>query len=198
MKNTIIFSLILFLSVLSLSSCKVEVLDKEQGPVKTENIASKDFHRILISYPATVIYIPSDTFSVKVKAPEKVRESLEIGVKSGTLEIKKPDMWQNDKHYIIFHSHYDDVTVTVKAPTIKYVAIAGSATFKCDTTITAYRLDLEIAGSGEIDIKNIQAQAVSASIAGSGDITLSGDVKSYHQDISGSGDMHIDKLRIGK
>lgn len=198
MKNTIIFSLILFLSVLSLSSCKVEVLDKEQGPVKTENIASKDFDRIMISYPATVIYIPSDTFSVKVKAPEKVRESLEIGVKSGTLEIKKPDMWQNDKHYIIFHSHYDNVTVTVKAPTIKYVAIAGSATFKCDTTITAHGLDLEIAGSGEIDIKNIQAQAVSASIAGSGDITLSGDVKSYHQDISGSGDMHIDKLRIGK
>lgn len=235
--RTIILSLISFLSVLSLSSCKVEVVNKEQRKAKTFNVPVNSFDRIYIAYPADIVYIPSDTFSIMVKAPEKAGKDLDIGVRNGTLEIKKSDLWKDD-HYIVFHSHYDDATITVKAPTLKYVAIAGSADFNCDTTITTQRLDLEIAGSGYINVKDIQAQTVSASIAGSGnidagltrvnntnlslagsgdidikfsqcgdvktsiagsgDIKLSGDVRSYHQDVSGSGDMHIDKLRIGK
>lgn len=198
MKKTIIFSLISFLSVLSLSSCKVEVINKDSGPVKTYNVPVKNFNRISIAYPADVVYIPADTFSLTVKASEKARKDLQIDVENGMLELKTPEMWQKNKHYLFQNKHYDDVTVIVKAPTLKYVAIVGSGSFKCDTTMTTPKLDLEVAGSGEIDVKNLRANSFSAKIAGSGDIDAGlTEVDNTSIKIAGSGDVDMHFTHCG-
>lgn len=198
MKNSIIFSLISFLSVLSLTSCKVEVVNKDSGPVKTYNVPVKNFDRIAIAYPADVVYIPSDTFSLTVTGSEKAGNDLQIDVENGMLELQTPDMWQKDKHYLFQNKHYDDVTVIVKAPTLKYVVIAGSGSFKCDTTMTAQKMEFEIAGSGEIDVKNLRANSVSAKIAGSGDIDAGlTEVDNTSIKIAGSGDIDIHFTHCG-
>lgn len=192
MKKTIIFSLISFFSILPLASCKVEVVNKDNGPVKTYNVPIKSFDRLAIAYPADVIFIPADTFSLTVKASEKARKDLQINVENGMLKLKTPDMWQKDKHYLFQNKHYDDVTVIIKAPTLKYVVIAGSGSFKCDTTMTTQNMEFEIAGSGEINIKELRANSVSASVAGSGDIDAGlTKVKDTSIKIGGSGDVDL-------
>lgn len=192
MKKTIFFSLISFFSILPLASCKVEVVNKDNGPVKTYNVPIKSFDRLAIAYPADVIFIPADTFSLTVKASEKARKDLQINVENGMLKLKTPDMWQKDKHYLFQNKHYDDVTVIIKAPTLKYVVIAGSGSFKCDTTMTTQNMEFEIAGSGEINIKELRANSVSASVAGSGDIDAGlTKVKDTSIKIGGSGDVDL-------
>ena len=195
MKKTIILSLVSVFSVLPFTSCKVEVIDKNQGPIKASTVNAKDFDGIAISYPAEVTYIPSETFSVEVKAPEKVKENMIIKVKDGVLQISPQEMWGKNKRYLIlngYSNNNEDVKITVKAPTIKEVSIAGSGDFKCNSTMKTTKLVLSVAGSGDIDIKNIEAQFVSASIAGSGDIDAGlTKVAKTEASIAGSGDIDM-------
>ena len=192
MKKTIILSFISLLSVLTLASCKVERIDKDRGPVKTFAVDAKDFNGINISYPAKVTYIPSDTFSVTVKAAEKDRENTIIRVKDGVLQISPEGTWGEKKKYLIFNSNHDDMEITVKAPSISSVNIAGSGVFKCNTTMKAPHLLLSIVGSGDIDIKNIEAKLVSAGIVGSGDINVGvTNASKAEAKISGSGDIDM-------
>lgn len=195
MKNTILFAFVSLFSAISLSSCKVEVSKQDEGPVTTNTVDVKDFNSISIGYPADVVYIPADTFSVTVKGSEKARKDLMISVNNGMLELETQ---RNNKHYIFYNRHYDDVIITIKAPTLKYVAIAGSGSFKCDSTITTPQLELVVAGSGEFDINNIRADAVKASIAGSGDIDAGlTEVGNTTLNIAGSGDIDIHFNKCG-
>lgn len=198
MKKTILFSLVSLFSAISLSSCKVEVTNQNEGPVTTSTVNVKDFNSISIAYPADVVYIPADTFSVTVKASEKARKDLVISVNDGMLELNTSDTQRNSKHYLFYNNHYGDVTITIKAPTLTYVAIAGSGSFKCDSTITTPQLELVVAGSGEFDINNIRADAVKASIAGSGDIDAGlTEVGNTTLNIAGSGDIDIHLNKCG-
>lgn len=195
MKKTIILSLVSVLSFLTFTSCKVEVIDKNQGSIKASTVDVKDFNGIAISYPVEVTYIPSETFSVVVKAPEKVKENIIIKVKDGILQISPQEMWGKNKRYLIlngYSSNNEDVKITVKAPSLNEVSIAGSGDFKCKSTMKTQKLVLSVAGSGDIDIKNIEAQFVSASIAGSGDIDAGlTKVEKTEASIAGSGDIDI-------
>ncbi len=198
MKKTILFSLVSLFFAISLSSCKVEVTNQNEGPVTTSTVNAKDFNSISIAYPADVVYIPADTFSVTVKASEKARKDLMISVNDGMLELNTSDKQKNSKHYLFYNSHYGDVTVTIKAPTLKYVAIAGSGSFKCDSTITTSTMELVVAGSGEFDINDIRAAYVKASIAGSGDIDAGlTEVGNTMLKIAGSGDIDMNFSKCG-
>lgn len=198
MKNTILFALVSLFSAISLSSCKVEATNQDEGPVTTSTVDAKNFNSISIGYPADVVYIPADTFSVTVKASEQARNDLMISVSDSMLELNRSDVQKNSKHYIFYNRHYDDVTITIKAPTLKYVAIAGSGSFKCGSTITTPRLELAVAGSGKFDINNIRANDVKASIAGSGDIDANlTEVGKTLLEIAGSGDIDMHFRKCG-
>lgn len=195
MKKTIILSLVFVFSILAFTSCKVEVIDKNQGSIKESTVDAKDFDGIAISYPAEVTYIPSETFSVVVKAPEKVKENMIIKVIDGVLQISSQEMWGKNKRYLIlngYSSNNEDVKITVKAPSLNEVSIAGSGDFKCNSTMKTQKLVLSVAGSGDIDINNIEAQFVSASISGSGDIDAGlSKVAKTEASIAGSGDIEM-------
>lgn len=193
MKKALFLSLVSLFSLLTLASCKVEVVNKDQGSMETWNVNAKDFDGIELAYPADVTYIPSNTYSVTVKAPSSIKEKLKIVVKNGKLEIYENKIGKNGKRYIILNSHRGDVDIVVKAPRISNVSIAGSGSFECEKTIKAKNMQLSIAGSGEIDIKDIQANTVIAEIAGSGDIEAGlTKVSTTSIDIAGSGDVEMD------
>ena len=59
-------------------------------------------------------------------------------------------------------------------------------------------LDTYIHGSGDIYIRNIQAEKIKAKIRGSGDINLEGNGKEAEYRIYGSGDIEATKLLVEK
>lgn len=189
--KAITFSLLAIIVAISLSSCKVETISGTKSKaVKTENIAAKDFNTITISYPAKVIYVPSDTFSVAVKASEDQFDNVNVYTKGSQLIIEESK--EIDKKYLFRGSHNNDITIIVKTPCLQRVSIAGSGSFRCDTTMTAKSLDLTIAGSGEIDIKNIRAVETALSIAGSGEIDAGlTNVGNTSVEIAGSGEVSL-------
>lgn len=188
----IALSILFLASTLAFSSCRIETTNnKKRGPEKTVKVDAKDFSRITIGYPSVVNYVPSGSFSVVVKASESDFDEMSVSANGADLNIEERD---GGGKRIIYHGHRDRMAyITVKAPSLSCVTIAGSGEFHCDTTLTADRLELQVAGSGTFDIKNIVASSVMVTIAGSGEVegALTG-VGSTHVSIAGSGDIDLD------
>lgn len=176
------------------SSCKIEKVNNA-GPVETRSYYAKNFTKISLEYPGKVIFIPSDTFSVSVKATKYAHERMIVTTDGGVVRITRPRKKDN---VIFVGDNKDNVIITIKAPTLSEVSIAGSGEFECKDTLKATNLELSVAGSGEMDIKYIKANSMSASISGSGDIEA-GLVRVPKTDlqIAGSGDMEMNFLNCG-
>ena len=95
------------------------------------------------------------------------------------------------------------------------ISLQGSGDISFDD-ILCDQVDVSLVGSGDVDLRNVKAQRsyislvgsgdvkmnfdnsgmVEANLTGSGDITLNGKVQKYNSHVRGSGDMHVNELRI--
>lgn len=188
----IYFLLLALTTLAATSACRVEKADDGEPPV-TRHIEAKDFESIAITFPADVTFIPSDTFGVDVKAPASQMEKVGVKVEDGQLQIYKNEKEDGaDKHYIVFNSR-GGMQITVRAPRLISVSLAGSGSFACNDTLRSNHLSLAIAGSGDIKAKHIEAKEVEIAIAGSGDVEAAlAHVDKTDISIAGSGDVDVD------
>lgn len=84
----------------------------------------------------------------------------------------------------------------VEADDVK-VGVAGSGIVNARLTRTATTA-VDVAGSGDVSLKLVDCGDVAADVAGSGDITLSGNAQTLKQDVTGSGDIDTDNLKLTK
>lgn len=200
MKNTIFSLVLMIIAGFTFSSCKIEKV-KNAGSVETRQYYAKNFTKIRLEYPGKVIFIPSDTFSVSVKATKYAHERMIVTTDGGVVRITRP----RKKDNVIFvgdgfisNDLLDNVVITIKAPTLSDVSIAGCGEFECKDTLKSTNLELSVAGSGEMDIKYIKANSVSASISGSGEIDAGlVHVPKSDLQITGSGDIDINFFSCG-
>ncbi len=176
----------------ALSACRVEKV-QDDGPQVTRHIQAAGFSSIALAIPAEVTYIPSDTFGVDVSASEDAIRKLDIRVKGGQLCIGTKDRTDRDgNHYIVFNGRHNSTSITVRAPRLTGVLVAGSCSFVCNDTLRTDRFDFTVEGSGSIDAKCIEAERVTISVAGSGDIDAAlARVALTDISIAGSGDADV-------
>ena len=191
----ILFILLTLTTIVSLSACRVEKVTTDYGNTTSWKADVNDFRGISLAGATTVYYQPSDTFSVVVKAPEKLRERIGIEVDNGILRLydKKPS-----RGFFLANNSIPHYTVYVKAPYLSSIEIAGSSTFTCDKPFKAPAMEIDIAGQGDINFVFHHCKKVSTSIAGMGNIHLSGDIESLDKSISGMGDINTDHLTVGR
>ncbi len=194
--------LIALMAIVFLTSCRIEVNgangdhDRRRNFV-TRSVPVSSFTAVKLTSSVDVKYVPSDTFAVILRGPKSYIDQLVVKVENGALYIGEKE--HADGITIIGFVHDDDdVKVIVKAPKINNVAMYGSGSFECDGTMRSESLTLSIAGSGDIDVKNIEASSVSAEVAGSGDIEamLTG-VRTTNVRVAGSGDVDFKFRRCG-
>ena len=227
----------LFIAVLTLfSSCRIES-SKDLGPETTRTITTREFKSLAVSISAEVEYIPSDTFSVTITAPEKSFDRILLNVSDSTLSIEESHgKEEKGVEWIINNTGAVASKVVVRAPYLTCVSLAGSATITCAKVIKTPELTLTVAGSGEINMAGVDARIVktsvagsgdiaarltradnivvnvtgsgsanleladcgdvAAGVAGSGDITLSGKARTFSQDVTGSGSIDTDNLKL--
>lgn len=77
--------------------------------------------------------------------------------------------------------------VTVHVPELTKIILNGSGEITCEQLYVKNSIDLQLAGSGQIYIRNIDAEDVYANVSGSGDITLTGDAFYSRNYMGGSG-----------
>ena len=183
--------IITFIALLTLCSCAIERDNKRTGKETTMAVNVKDFTELEIAGSFNVYFTQGNTTSVKVKGYEKYLKNVKITSDGKTLSIGIHKSWKNLSYF------YDDIEVYVTSPNIRGISIAGSGEFTSNNKIDTDRMFISVAGSGEVDIKDIICDKIQGEIAGSGEIDIKRiTTQNAELSIAGSGDIDIENAVI--
>jgi len=176
LKNILAIGLVLFVSVqINASNKKV----KGNGNVIKGSISTADYDGISVSGSFDVTLVSGKEGAISYSVESNLEEYLVIEVNKGELKIK----WKKGMNVRTTKT----VKVTVPFKDIEEVSLAGSGEITSKNVVTADDLELNVAGSGEMNI-DIDANNVESNIAGSGSMTVNGSAKNLESNVAGSGD----------
>lgn len=187
MRYLIIFMLLVGVFVLGKRSCHYSIFGVNgSGPVKTESRSEADFHAIDLDVAGDVELRVAEQFSIEVQAQENLLPLLKTEVKNGSLHI----------YFSERVSHSENVKILVSGPAFDDLSVSGSGEITVVNLLQSERLNLSIAGSGDIKMPQGTIGALECSIAGSGGIELGGSANASEIHISGSGDVEAKQMTI--
>jgi hypothetical protein len=182
MKNSI-YLLLLLMSILQIPACIIVDDDdfdclKGDGDVITREIYVPEFEKVHLNGSADVFITQGNTRRILVEIDENLIDHINRDVYR--------DIWEIEIDRCVSRIHEFNVYITT--PHITELAINGSGKILGDNTFLEDEINLEINGSGDIDV-GIEGEAVHISIEGSGNIFLEGNVDLLNHEVDGSGDL---------
>lgn len=215
MKKLVMMSLAA-LTLMTLSSCMNVGFSGNNGKDTTPSQVTQinqvttmqPFNEVEVTGSFKIIYEQGTDYNVRVEAEEQALKEMTIYVKENELRICKSVSKPTVK--------LKNVKVYVSSPDLQKIELSGSGTFTAAnliksnkdldveiagsgkvllTAVTCHDSDLAIAGSGDIEIGNLEVQEVNCEIAGSGNINLGTmTCKNMEVEIAGSGDVNCDNI----
>lgn len=214
MKQVIKLALVAVMGMTMTSCMSVNFNDNgvDKTPTQVSAInqvtAMQPFDEVDIAGAFKIVYEQGAEHNVRIDASEQAFKEMTVYVKDRELRIRK----SVSKPTVSFK----DVKVYVTSPDLHKIDLAGSGMFAASNPVAASKdLDveiagsgkvllvavtcqdacLEIAGSGNIEIGNLEATEVKTEIAGSGDISLGAmTCKKMNIEIAGSGNVNCDNI----
>lgn len=204
--------LALAIVLMSVTSCvkTCNSLPLDEGNLVAESRALRGFEEIEIVGSPTVYYTQADSFSVEVTGPENYIEYILTEVNGKRLVIRN----RGKMGVVNFQlSGSDEISVHVTSPDLISISLNGSGDFiskqRIDTDnmdinlrgsgdidiadLICDRCDINLTGSGDIELKRLEAQRTAATLIGSGDIDLKlNNVQNTLLSVRGSGDISAD------
>lgn len=184
-KHNLFFLLLTAIVIFSLSSCDCI---KGEGHIIEESRNLGNFTSIDLNISAQVIITKDTACSFTIKAQENLLSYIKTNVSGGELEVDfKSGCYRTT----------EPIFINVSMKEITSLEVDGSGSFYSKDRFDVEKIDLEIDGSGEIDMQ-LFADKINAEISGSGDIKLKGTAKKFKVDINGSGDVDAEDLMAYK
>lgn len=148
------------------------------------------FSKVSISIKSKVYIEQGKDYKLDIQADDKTLEKIEVEYKSDELQIKCSHPCKID----------EPVTIYITTPVLHAISLAGSGDVVIEKTFTTEKMDLSLAGSGIMDLKDLKSDALKASIAGSGNIAVAGgkDAGSLDVSIAGSGKLNAGDYAVSK
>lgn len=171
----------------SFTSCKKHLFNaiKGKGDVVTETRDLSGFNRIALSIDADVTYVQDSVYFIELSAQKNVLNVITTDISAGKLKIEF-------KRWVLKHK---DIKITIHSPELRGIDLSGSGDFEASSGISTSELELNISGSGDIELAAVHADGLEAKISGSGNISVSGGVVTNQRvTISGSGSIDMDDL----
>ena len=139
------------------------------------------FHAISISVPGRVDVAQGSTESLMLTADDNVAPLIETVVEEGVLRIRFRERGRLNVH------PRTPIRISVGAKALEGISVAGSSEVHAQALATA-KLKVSIAGSGDVSLSG-RAESFEASVAGSGNIKAASlDTRASRITIAGSGD----------
>lgn len=197
MKTIKVFECAIIMAMLTLvASCKSE--RKLLGVLDSESITDvrglNGFEKVEINGSPSVNYTQADTFSVIVKGPKDVADNILTEVTDRTLKIRN-----RGKLGIINVSVSDvgEAIVYVTSPDITDIRLNGSGDFFSNSKIDSDEMNIQLRGSGDINIEDMICDGCHASVVGSGDLNLKRlEAKDVSASLVGSGNINLGLWKV--
>lgn len=156
------------------------------APITTTPANVEAFTNLSAMGPDNIVFKTGDRFSIVAQGDAEAVATLSYIVKDGRLAIgRKRDGWKLGKD--------GNVTITVTAPSLSAIALAGSGDLTADK-LSGDEIKISLAGSGNLKVADISGKNLKSTLAGSGDFDIAGKVDAANFSIAGSGDMNAAKL----
>lgn len=170
------------------SSCFVDIDDDDDdggtfgcldgsGARITETLILDSFTGVEVSLPAKVTITQGPVQEVVVEGRESIVQNLELEVRNNIWVITIDGCVNN----------VGDLNVFITIPDVTSLGITGAGEIISDNVLVIGDLDVDIAGSGDIDLA-VEADDIDSEIIGSGKIFLEGIADEIDFEIAGSGD----------
>lgn len=179
--NRNFFFLLLSVTVLCVSSCRYMGGKRVRGNgvSATQEKQMGTFNGISVSGGIDVFVAPGPN-SLKIEADQNLLEYIEVENRGNVIEVRER------RGYNL--KPVSGIKVFASAPSFSTIEVSGSGNIKSQSKITGNSLNVEIRGSGDIQLE-VDAPKVATEIAGSGSMRLSGRTQDYSAGIKGSGDV---------
>ncbi|HZY80771.1 MAG TPA: head GIN domain-containing protein [Cyclobacteriaceae bacterium] len=145
------------------------------------------FSRVQLRSSSKVFLKQGSPQKVEFEGDREDIEELDPRVESGKLIIGR-DNWNNWG----FSNRENRVTVYITMPNIEGLSVAGSGDMVVEGKITARDLDLNVSGSGNLDIEADASGELDADVSGSGNIAFKGKCRDFDSSVSGSGRVDLE------
>ncbi len=157
-----------------------------------ESAAAKGFTGIRINGGYDVYYTPGAQTSIRLEGDADCIRRTIVENKGNTLIISPA------KGKGFFKSNDQDVDIYITSPAISNVSVKGSGDFTAKGDISTRKFSAAIAGSGDVRMRGVTADAVSVSVSGSGDVEIGAAKAGVAEfSISGSGDIGVKDIKAG-
>ena len=169
-------ALLLLSALLLFNSCDLAAI-RGNGDLVKENRDEKDFNGIDAFISGKVVLHQGSSFKIEVQVEENLLPYLKTEVEAGKLNI--------------YFSHsvrdVDNLVVTVTMPELTSVELSGSADLVANDAFAGQLIDMNVSGSGRIQMNHLDYNKVSVDVSGSGHIDLGGEAIVLDASVSGSG-----------
>jgi hypothetical protein len=167
---------------LSFNACDRDGWLRGNGPQITATRSLQGYDQVKLNIPAKLYYTIDSVYRFSISAQGNIEPHLETEVRGTTLHIS----WKPRLH-VRGHS---PIEIHLSGPHPSLLHVNGSGEMYVQQPIRSERLDLDVNGSGDIDVPAFYGDAWHASVNGSGEIEMrGGSSKESYLDVNGSGDI---------
>lgn len=145
---------------------------------ETRNVST--FKGISFRLSGKLLLTQGNVQKVEIEGSAEALRKIETKVDGGRLIIKREnesDNWFDNEKFTVY--------VTVKD--IESISVSGSGNLMGQNKFSVADLDLDVSGSGSMQIEANASGNIDADVSGSGNIDLKASCKAYSSDVSGSG-----------
>jgi len=173
---------VLVLGMISLCLAANAQTEERELPVFTE---------ISLRIPAKLYIQQGDVQKVTIDANSSTLKEIITEISGRALVIRFPA-----KNYIRKSNDPGKITIHVTIPEITGLNLSGSGDIYGDGPISSLILDLNVSGSGNIDLEELKADRIKTNISGSGNVLLKGEkpASEFTGLIAGSGNIKAEEL----
>ena len=150
-----------------------------EGNVITQELLINEFKSVKLKSSSNVFITQGSPFKVMVKGQSNIIANIETDIQDDRWEIEFEDCMRD----------YTKLNFYITMPEIQKLKVSGSGNMKGMNEFDVAEIELEVDGSGNIDVDISDATKVIADISGSGEIELAGISDIIDIEIGGSGDV---------
>jgi len=179
-----------FAFLLLLTGCSLPFCTKGSGNIVSEERNVPIFHSVEFNGSGNLYITQDNKKYLKIETDDNLLPNITAKVTDGVLEIGRKKSWTCS-------NPTGDINVWVSMDNIEKISVNGSAVVFGETEITTNNLEVQVSGSGNVDLV-VNAKNVKTNLSGSGDIKIRGSAESHVFDLSGSGKLDAFDLATKK
>lgn len=174
----------------SLAGCgegDVRLNGKEGERLSDLDLSGEPPSEVILLGPDKVEIRDGEKLSIEVEGSDEAKDRMRFVLDDGSLGILRDKSGWNDS---------DRATVIVTMPAAAKLTLAGSG--QMSAASVSDRPEINVLGSGTLDLPSVAAARLEVNVAGSGTLTAAGSTDSLDLNVMGSGSANMAALRAAR